>query len=156
MAMLTRVAAIKRQGGCMSERYTLIKDCQCPGTGISSTRKCTDACFPTDTRAEIDTASRAWTSRIAAAGQWRGGFAPYEIRCEDLGPNRFNTTSDWVDGPDSDPLYEHIAPGYRGHSVGDGRQWEQDYCFETDRILISQRYPGVEEEHFEVRLLKHS
>lgn len=136
----------------MSERYTLIKDCRCPGTGISSTRTCTAACFSPDTRGEIDAATRSWTSRIAAEGNWRGGFAPYEISWVGIGSERVDTTSDWVDGPDKDPLYEHIAPGHRAHSIGDGRQWEQDYRFEDDRIVILQRYPNVDEERFEVRI----
>jgi hypothetical protein len=136
----------------MSGHYKLIKDCRCPGTGISSTRKCTAACFSPDTRAQIDAASRSWTSRIAIAGPWRGGSVPFQIRCENLGPNGVNAISDWVDGPDRDPLYAHIAPGHRGDSIGDGRKWKQEYRFEEDRILIRQVYPGVTEERFEVRL----
>jgi hypothetical protein len=140
----------------MNEQITLIKRCQCPGDGISTTRKCSSACFVDDTRQAIDAASIAWTRRVAAAGNWRGGFAPYEVFGTGLGPDAVSTVSDWVDSPDQYPLYIFIAPGSRGLSCGDGREWEQKYRFEEDRIVILQRYPGVVEERHEVRIATRS
>ena len=136
----------------MSERYTLTKDCRCSTSGFSSTRACTDACFAQDTRAAIDVASRRWLNRMTAVGNWRGS-APCEIT--QLGSTALPAFSDWVDGPEKDPLYVNVTLGHRNNGVGDGREWEQDYSFEEEQIVITQRYRGVAEEHFEVRVAKN-
>ena len=137
----------------MRERYTLLTECRCSTSGFSSTRACTDACFTQDTRAVIDAASRRWLNRMATVGNWRGGAVPCEIT--QLGSTSPHAFSDWVDGPEKDPLYVNVTLGHRNNDVGDGRAWEQDYSFEEDQIVITQRYPGVVEEHFEVRVAKN-
>ena len=130
----------------MSERYTLIKDCRCPGTGISPTRRCRPECFVKDTRAEIDRATFAWMGRNDPNG--RG----YIVDCENFGPDGVDTYADWIGGAAERPLYLLIAPGDRLDGSGDGRQWEQEYRVEADRIYVRQSYPGVDEERFIARV----
>jgi hypothetical protein len=76
----------------------------------------------------------------------------YIVDSENVGPDGVDSYSDWIDGAAETPLYILIAPGHRGHSIGDGRQWEQEYRFEADRIYVRQSYPGVDEERFIARV----